>query len=145
MELNFEVKLKILKPHHEVFEGVYKPENLCRYFTKTATPLNEGGVAKWTFPEFTVEIPVYTRQVIANELIVFEWEAQDGAYNTKVEMRFEPIGKDMTMFNVKESGWKENPKGFESSYGNCQGWMHMACCLKAYLEYGINLRAGGAI
>ncbi|ALO24786.1 hypothetical protein LEP1GSC137_2235 [Leptospira borgpetersenii str. Noumea 25] len=28
------------------------------------------------------------------------------------------------------------------SYMNCQGWMNMSCCLKAYLEYGINLRKG---
>jgi len=25
---------------------------------------------------------------------------------------------------------------------NSQGWMNMACCLKAWLEYGINLRKG---
>ena len=34
--------------------------------------------------------------------------------------------------------------GEETSYGNAGGWMHMMCSLKAYLEYGINLRAGGA-
>jgi hypothetical protein len=26
---------------------------------------------------------------------------------------------------------------------NAGGWMHMLVCLKGYLEYGINLRAGG--
>ena len=36
-------------------------------------------------------------------------------------------------------------KGLKASYDNCGGWMHMSCCLKAYLEYGINLRAGGAL
>ncbi|MBE8398177.1 ATPase, partial [Leptospira borgpetersenii serovar Hardjo-bovis] len=30
----------------------------------------------------------------------------------------------------------------DGSYMNCQGWMNMSCCLKAYLEYGINLRKG---
>lgn len=30
-------------------------------------------------------------------------------------------------------------------YGNCGGWMHMMCCLKAHIEYGINLRTGGAL
>jgi hypothetical protein len=45
---------------------------------------------------------------------------------------------------IRESGWRQDEKGFASSYGNCGGWMHMMLCLKGYLEYGINLRAGGA-
>jgi len=34
------------------------------------------------------------------------------------------------------------PRGLELSYGNCQGWAQMQCCLKGFLEYGINLRKG---
>ena len=45
---------------------------------------------------------------------------------------------------IRESGWRTTEKGIESSYGNAGGWMHMMACMKAYLEYGINLRAGGA-
>jgi hypothetical protein len=33
----------------------------------------------------------------------------------------------------------------KASYGNAGGWMHMMCCMKGYLEHGINLRAGGAL
>jgi hypothetical protein len=29
--------------------------------------------------------------------------------------------------------------------GQVEGWTHFLCCLKAYLEYGINLRTGGVI
>ena len=36
-------------------------------------------------------------------------------------------------------------QGRKLSYGNAGGWMHMLACLKAYLEYDINLRAGGAV
>jgi len=48
------------------------------------------------------------------------------------------------MVQISESGWHSTPEDIKSSYGNAGGWMHMMCCLKAYLEYGINLRAGGA-
>jgi hypothetical protein len=33
---------------------------------------------------------------------------------------------------------------WQAAVGNAGGWMHMMCSLKALLEYGINLRAGGA-
>ena len=41
-------------------------------------------------------------------------------------------------------GWANTPEGLKDSHGNAGGWMHMLACLKGYLEYGINLRAGGA-
>ena len=44
------------------------------------------------------------------------------------------------MVRISESGWRETPAGLKASYDNCGGWMHMALCLKAYLEHGINLR-----
>ena len=49
------------------------------------------------------------------------------------------------MVQIRESGWRDTPAGTQGSYGNCAGWMHMMACLKGYLEYGINLRAGGAM
>jgi uncharacterized protein YndB with AHSA1/START domain len=82
------------------------------------------------------------KKVVPNELIVFEWEAADGGYNTRVEIYFDPLGKDETLVKISESAWKENQRGLDSSYQNCQGWMNMVSCLKAYLEYGINLRNG---
>jgi uncharacterized protein YndB with AHSA1/START domain len=84
------------------------------------------------------------RQVVANERIVFEWPAEADGYNTRVEMVFKPLDERNTMVQIGESGWREDPAGIKASYGNAGGWMHMMCCLKAYLEYGINLRAGGA-
>jgi len=48
------------------------------------------------------------------------------------------------MVQVSESGWRDDPKSIRQSYSNAGGWMHMMLCLKGYLEYGINLRAGGA-
>ena len=50
-----------------------------------------------------------------------------------------------TMVQISESGWSDSPVGIKSSYDNCGGWMHMMCAMKAYLEYGINLRPWGAV
>jgi len=63
-------------------------------------------------------------------------------YNTRVVMNFESLDPRSTLIKISESGWKETQEGLESSYGNCHGWTQMICCLKAYLEYAINLRKG---
>lgn len=146
MEPRFEVQLKIRKQVDEVFEGVVNPKKLSGYFTRTASgPIVAGTTVKWSFPEFPEEFPVKVREVVKNERIVLEWEASERGYDTKVEMIFKRLDDGATMVQIRESGWRETPKGIESSYGNCGGWMHMVCCLKGYLEYGINLRAGGAL
>lgn len=43
---------------------------------------------------------------------------------------------------VAEGGWRETPAGLRSSYDDCGGWTQMRCCLKAWVEHGINLRRG---
>ncbi len=145
MEPKFEVQLKIQKPVAEVFEAVVNPKKLSGYFTKTASgPLAEGTTVMWSFNEAPEPFPVKVRQLTANERIVFEWASAEGGYDTKVEMLFKAVEDGATMVQIRESGWRDTPKGIETSYGNCAGWMHMACCLKAYLQHGINLRAGGA-
>ena len=146
MQPKFQVQLKIRKPTAEVFDAVVKPEKLSSYFIQAASgPLVEGATVKWRFAEVPEAFDVVVRQVVKNERIVFEWPAESGGYNTRVEMTFKPLDDQNTMVQISESGWRDTPEDIDASYGNAGGWMHMMCCLKAYLEYGINLRAGGAL
>jgi uncharacterized protein YndB with AHSA1/START domain len=142
MQPKFQVQTKIQKPVSEVFDAVYDPKKLSGYFTTggSSGPLKEGTTVMWEFSEHPGAFPVQVKKVVQDKLIVMEWEAADGKYNTQVEMNFEPLDGKSTMVKISESGWHENEEGLESSYQNCQGWTHMSCCLKAYLEYGINLR-----
>lgn len=145
MEPRFEVQLKIQRPVHDVFEAVADPTQLSRYFTQESKGrLAEGATVMWSFAEVPGEVPVKVLEVIANERIVLMWEASEGGYDTTVEMLFTPLTNRDTMVQIRESGWRDTPEGIKSSYDNCGGWMHMMCCLKAHLEYDINLRAGGA-
>lgn len=151
MELRFEIHAKIQRPVAEVFDAVYNSDKLSRYFTTggSSGPLREGTTVMWSFADApekyssgNLTFPVKVTKVVSERLLEFEWAASDGEYNTRVQIRFEPLGPAETMVSISESGWKETPAGLVSSYDNCGGWMQMACCLKGFVEYGINLRQG---
>jgi uncharacterized protein YndB with AHSA1/START domain len=142
----YQVQLKILKPVAEVFDAVVQPEKLSSYFVQSASaPLAQGATVKWGFAEIPGELfDVEVREVVANEHIALEWPAAPGGSPIRVDMAFKPLDDGSTMVQISESGWPADTKGLERSHENAGGWMHMMTCLKAYLEYGINLRAGGA-
>jgi uncharacterized protein YndB with AHSA1/START domain len=144
MDLKFKVQARIKKPVDEVFDAVQNPKKLSGYFTTggASAPLLEGTTVTWSFHDFPGAFPVEVKKVVRNELIVFEWESNEGGYNTRVEMKFEPLDKKSTLVTISESGWRENQTGLDASYGNCHGWTQMLCALKTYVEHGINLREG---
>jgi uncharacterized protein YndB with AHSA1/START domain len=145
MEPKFQVQLKIRKPAAEVFDAVVNPTRLSAYFVQSASgPLAQGASVKWKFAEAPQAFDVIVSEVAKDSRIVFEWPAA-GGYDTKVEMVFTTLDDGATMVQINEGGWRDDPAGIKGSYGNAGGWMHMMCCLKAYLEYGINLRTGGAL
>ena len=140
----FEVSMIIQKPIAEVFDAVYNPKKLAGYFTTAgaSAPLNEGTTVQWEFADFPGPFPVHCKQMVQNKLIVLEWEASEGGYNTQTEFVFEALNPQETKVKIYETGWKETEKGILSSYQNCMGWSQMVSAMKAYLEYGINLRKG---
>jgi uncharacterized protein YndB with AHSA1/START domain len=145
MEPRYKVQLKIRRPAAEVFDAVVRPEKLSAYFVQAASgPLAEGATVKWRFAEVPGEHDVLVRRVVKDQRIVLEWQAGADGHKIQVEMLFQPLDAGSTMVQISESGWRDTPGDIKSSHGNAGGWMHMMCCLKAYLEYAINLRAGGA-
>src|ERR1051325_85553 len=145
MELKFKVHTKIQKPVEEVFDGVHNPSKLSRYFTTEGAtgPLDEGTTVYWSFADFPgPAAAVRVKEVTPNRRIVFEWGGQDDFPVCRVEMTFEPLDGGATLVSISESGWPETQKGLDQSYGNCMGWSQMVSALKAFLEYGINLRQG---
>jgi uncharacterized protein YndB with AHSA1/START domain len=142
VDLKFEVFGKIARPVGDVFDAVYSPDKLSGYFTTggASAPLDEGTTVTWDFADFPGAFPVHVRKVEKDRLIVLNWKAADGDYETEVRMRFEPLDANSTMVRISESGWKETDKALTASYGNCMGWTQMLCCMKVYVEHGINLR-----
>ncbi|WP_315926401.1 SRPBCC domain-containing protein [Mesorhizobium sp. SP-1A] len=144
MSLGFRVSGRIGKPVAEVFDAVANPNKLSGYFTTlggASAPLVAGTTVTWW-----KTVPVEVDEVVANERIVLRWDAAgaDGkpAYKTRIEMNFEPLDDGGTFVTIAESGWTEDEQGQKASYNNCEGWSQMLSCMKAYVEYGINLREG---
>ncbi|MFI0842641.1 SRPBCC domain-containing protein [Mesorhizobium sp. IMUNJ 23232] len=144
MSLGFKISGRIAKPVDEVFDAVVNPKKLSGYFTViggASAPLVEGTTVTWFG-----DIPVEVDEVMPNERIVLRWDAGGPAgaptYKTRIEMKFDALDEDATMVTIAESGWREDENGRGKSYLNCEGWTQMLCCMKAYLEYGINLREG---
>lgn len=157
MEFKFKVSGRIAKPVAEVFEAVADPAKLSGYFTTGGAKgrLETGATVTWDFHDFPGAFPVEVVEVVPNERIVLRWEANEGApsdgdaavtasagYTTTVTMTFEPLDDGRTLVSIAEEGWRQTPGGLKASYGNCQGWTQMLCAMKAYVEYGINLRQG---
>lgn len=142
MELKFQVHAKIKKPINEVFEAVYNPKILSKYFTTggASGPLDKGKEVLWSFHDMEGQFPVMVKETVPHEKIIIAWDNHEGGM-TETEITFEAIEDALTLVNIRESGWQQlNQAALDESYSHCEGWMQMLCCLKAYIEHGIVLR-----
>ena len=145
IQLKFKVDTatRIKKPIEQVFEAVVAPDHLNKYFTNGAKGrLEPGSNVQWKFAELPNALTIDVVEVTKNKRIEFKWEAHKVSYKTKVEVLFENLDEKGTMVRVIETGWETDSTGLESMSSHTEGWVHMLCCLKGYLEYSIDLRSG---
>jgi uncharacterized protein YndB with AHSA1/START domain len=141
--LEIKTALQILKPIDEVFEAVIDPEKMSNYFiSKSDGRIEEGKTVNWEFPEFDGSWPVRISKVEKDSFISFSWEGATG-FETVVEMKFEQRINNTTVVRISEKSMKNDEYGIKWMLSNTEGWTNFLCCLKAYLEHGINLRKGG--
>lgn len=142
-QLEIESAIQILKPREEVFEAIVDPEKMSNYFISESTGrMEEGKSLEWKFPEFDMKIPVKVTSVKPAELISFEWEGAKDK-NLKVRITLEEKGSGNTLVKITEGKMESDEEGILWYGRNSGGWANFLACLKAYLEYGINLRKGG--
>ncbi len=133
--------IQIAKPSHEVFEAIVNPEKMSNYFIASSTgPLEEGKTVYWTFPEFNDSSPVRGGKIVQNATISFYWNI--GVQEMLVEITLIPRnnGND-TQVTIREKCVEGEPD-INWLKGNTEGWANFLACLKAHLEYNINLRKG---
>jgi len=130
------------KPVKEVFEAIVDPAKMSNYFiSKGSGRMEEGKTIIWRFPEFEEEFPVRISKIEKDNYISYYWDI-DGK-ELLVEMTLTPKGSNATLVTITEKSMENNEAGIKWLKGNTEGWANFLACLKAYLEYGINLRKGG--
>lgn len=140
--LEINAALQIQKPIAVVFEAIADPAQMCHYFISESTGrLETGKTLIWKFPEFTMEVPVRVVNVVPTQYIAFYWE--DNPHELLVEISLTIHENDSTLVRVTEKSRDNDEAGIKWLKGNTEGWANFLACLKAYLEYGINLRKGG--
>lgn len=60
-------------------------------------------------------------------------------------MNLEPKKDGSTVVRITEKEMENDETGINWLKGNTEGWANFLACLKAYLEFGINLRKGAFI
>ena len=139
--LEIKVALQILKPVNEVFEAIVDPAKMSNYFiSKGSSRMENGKEITWKFPEFDMKVPIKVDKIEKNKYISFYWENE--GVDLLVEMTLTPRGISSTLVNITEKSRKNDEAGIKWLQGNTEGWANFLACLKAYVEYGINLRKG---
>lgn len=133
--------LQIQKPVQEVYDAIVDPSKMSVYFiSKSTGPMEEGKTVWWEFPEFDGSSPVRIGKIKPNELITFSWGI--GEKELDVEINLIPQNDESTLVRITEGEMENDEAGINWLKGNTEGWANFLACLKAYLEYGINLRKG---
>lgn len=138
MRLKSNSTLQIQKPIEEVFEGIVNPAKMTKYFISESSGRMESGKKLiWKFPEFEDQFPVTEIKIEVNRSISFVWDPE-----TVVHIILEKLPDESTLVTVNESGKELNEDNLKWVLENTGGWANFLACMKAYLEYGIQLRKG---
>ena len=139
--LEINCAIQIQKPIQEVFEAIVNDKLMSEYFIgKSSGRMESGKELIWKFPEFDAEFPIRVDSIIINQSVSFYWFMDN--IETKVQINLTDKENDSTLVSINEKSRINDAKGILWLSGNSFGWSNFLACLKAYLEYGINLRKG---
>ncbi|SFG62075.1 SRPBCC family protein [Pontibacter chinhatensis] len=140
-KLEVKAALQVLKPAHEVFEAIVDPAKMSNYFiSESSGPMEAGKTVTWKFPEFDERFPVRVGRIEQGKYVSYFWD--HGDQELLVEITLTPKGDNATLVTITEKEMENDEAGLNWLRGNTEGWANFLACLKAYLEYGINLRKG---
>lgn len=141
-KLKIKTALQISKPSQEVFEAIVDPQKMSGYFIAQGSGrMEEGKEITWTFPEFDEDANIQVVEVTLDEYVSFQWEGARGK-SLLVEMTLLDMPGNSTLLRITEGEMENDEVGIKWLAQNTEGWANFLACLKAYLEYDINLRKG---
>jgi len=138
MQLKAEAQLHIQRPIAEVYEAIVNPVHMTQYFIgKSSGKMETNAKLIWEFSDFPGEFPVEILEIIPFEKIVFSWDPE-----TTVTILLSEKTPTNTHVQITEGNKTLTEENIQWLVGNTFGWGNFLDCLKAYLEYGIQLRKG---
>ena len=138
MILESKAIIQIQKPIEDVFEGIVNPEKMTKYFiSESSGRLKSNKDVIWKFPEFEEKFTITEIKIVTNSSISFVWDPE-----TVVIITLEKLPDNSTLIRVNENGKELNDDNLKWAIENSGGWANFLACMKAYLEYGIQLRKG---
>jgi uncharacterized protein YndB with AHSA1/START domain len=140
-KLEIECSLQIQKPIQEVFEAIVNPDKMSNYFiSESSGTMEEGKEIIWKFPEFEIRFPIKVDKIIKDSYISYYWKVDN--LELLVEIKLTERDSNNTLVTITEKSRENDEAGLKWLSGNTFGWSNFLACLKAYIEYGINLRKG---
>jgi len=141
-KLQVNTQLRISVAANEVYEAIVDPDLMSGYFISSGSArLDAAQEINWQWAEVDIEVTVRPQKIEQDKLISFLWFT--GSKEGLVKITLKELEPHATLVQVNESGWPADEQGIKRCLEQTAGWMHMLCCLKAYLEHGINLRKSG--
>jgi len=140
-KLEIKVALQVSKSIDVVFEAIVNPDKMTNYFiSKGSGIMEEGTELIWNFPEFDSDYPIRVGKIENNKYISYYWEVDEEELFVEITLEAQKNGS--TLVTITEKNMPNNEAGLKWLSGNSFGWSNFLACLKAYLEYNINLRKG---
>jgi uncharacterized protein YndB with AHSA1/START domain len=141
MEFDVNVRERILQPIAKVFHAFADPTEMSNYFISGASgPLEPGKQVVWEFADVGTKVKIHVLEVVENEKIIYESTALGQPIRTTIQ--FIADGPDATVVTVTDSKFAMTEEGVKRALGQNAGWTYTLCGLKAFVQFGINLRTG---
>jgi uncharacterized protein YndB with AHSA1/START domain len=141
MDFDVNVRERIAKPVSEVFAAFVDPKKMSNYFISGASgPMKAGTTVVWEFADVGSKVSIDVLEVEDNRRIIYE--SSSIGPRTRTTIQFAADGPDVTVVTITEASFPLTEEGVKRALGQNAGWTYTLCALKAYLQFGINLRTG---
>lgn len=133
--------IQISKPNYDVFEAIIDPKHMSQYFIESSTgKMKDDTILHWKFKEMDTIFPVHIIKIVPNSEIIFNWNGPES--KQLVNIKLKETTPQQTIITVSEGPFEMDIDSIKNFGNQTEGWANFLACLKAYLEYNINLRTG---
>jgi uncharacterized protein YndB with AHSA1/START domain len=125
-----------------VYDAIATEAGLNEWFTNGASvDLRPGGAIQFRWKDYGIdhysgEIPGKVIDTRRPDRHVFQWRADSGTYDSKVEIEIKPV-EGGTVLRLVETGYEDTPAGMQDLLNRVSGWAEVLTLMKFYLEHGL--------